>query len=185
MGGHRPCKRTHMPMPILPPPLLPAHVSIVAQIRLLFFPAPLLLFCVWASGTSFGSLNKATANVHKHTHTHAYLCMYVYTSVNSRRTKDSCGKPLVKSTKRIICKQKCEKGKWFTLSIDIKQFGCLSMTVLGPRPCPQTRPSTRLLTSSISTSTSTLTSVICVCAHISCFDSLCLVWFGFLQYYKV
>lgn len=93
------------------PTPLPAHVSIVAQIRLLFFPAPLLLFCVWASGTSFGSLNKATANVHKHTHTHAYLCMYVYTSVNSRRTKDSCGKPLVKSTKRIICKQKCEKGK--------------------------------------------------------------------------
>lgn len=119
------------------------------------------------------------------TQTHAYLCMYVYTSVNSRRTKDSCGKPLVKSTKRIICKQKCEKGKWFTLSIDIKQFGCLSMTVLGPRPCPQTRPSTRLLTSCTTTSTSTLTSVICVCAHISCFDSLCLVWFGFLQYYKV
>lgn len=59
-----------------PPPTPSTHVSIVAQIRLLFFPAPLLLF--WASGTSFGSLNKATANVHKHTNTRVFMYVCIY-----------------------------------------------------------------------------------------------------------
>lgn len=64
------CQCQSYPLP------LPAHVSIVAQIRLLFFPAPLLLF--WASGTSFGSLNKATANVHKHTNTRVFMYVCIY-----------------------------------------------------------------------------------------------------------